>query len=216
MTDLTLTIGDKNLSSWSLRPWLLLMQAGIPFTEQNIKLDQPETRKVLNEKSPSGLVPFLTHGDISIWDSLAISEYVAEQFPEKELWPAETNARAVARSIACEMHSGFSALRTVWPMHFLREGLQHLTSGGVQREIDRIDHIWTDCRTRFGKAAANDEGFLFGTFSVADAMFAPVVSRFVTYGPVSLSPEATAYRDLIWSLPTMKAWGEGARAEIEE
>ena len=214
MTDLTLTIGDKNLSSWSLRPWLLLMQAGIPFTEQNIKLDQPGTRKVLNEKSPSGLVPFLTHGDISIWDSLAISEYVAEQFPEKELWPAAANARAVARSIACEMHSGFPALRTVWPMHFLREGLHHLTSGGVQREIDRIDHIWTDCRARFGKTAASDEGFLFGAFSIADAMFAPVVSRFVTYGPVSLSPEATAYRDLIWSLPAMKAWGEGARAEL--
>lgn len=214
MTDLVLTIGDKNLSSWSLRPWLLLTQAGIPFTEQNIKLDKHDTRKILSEKSPSGLVPFLTHGDVSIWDSLAIAEYVAEQFPEKLLWPDDGHARAVARSVACEMHSGFSALRTVWPMHFLREGLRHLTSGGVQRDIDRINQIWTDCRTRFGKKASSDEGFLFGAFSVADAMFAPVVSRFVTYGPVSLSPDASAYRDLIWSLPAMKAWGEGAQAEL--
>ena len=214
MTDLVLTIGDKNLSSWSLRPWLLLTHAGIPFTEQNIKLDQPETRKILSQKSPSGLVPFLTHGDISLWDSLAISEYVAEQFPEKQLWPAEVQPRAVARSVASEMHSGFSAMRTVWPMQFLREGMQHLTTGGVQRDINRINQIWTDCRTRFGEAAANDEGFLFGAFSVADAMFAPVVSRFITYGPVSLSPEASAYQDFIWSLPAMKRWADGARAEL--
>jgi len=214
VTDLVLTIGDKNLSSWSLRPWLLLTQAGIPFTEQNIKLDQPETRKILSEKSPSGLVPFLTHGDVSIWDSLAISEYVAEQFPKKQLWPAEAQTRAVARSVACEMHSGFATLRTLWPMHFLREGMQHLTTGGVQRDIDRINQIWTDCRTRFGEAAGGDEGFLFGAFSIADAMFAPVVSRFVTYGPVSLSPKASAYRDFIWSLPAMTLWADGARAEL--
>ena len=114
MSDLVLGIGDKNLSSWSLRPWLLLTEAGIPFTEENIRLDRPETREVLREKSPSGLVPYLIHGDVNIWDSLAIMEYVSELFPEKELWPADREARARARSIAAEMHSGFSALRAVW------------------------------------------------------------------------------------------------------
>lgn len=218
MTGLTLTIGDKNLSSWSLRPWLLLTQAGIPFTEENIRLDRPETRKILSEKSPSGLVPFLTHkqqgGDVKIWDSLAIMEYVAELYPEKELWPADQKARAVARSVAAEMHSGFSALRTVWPMVFTREGLCHVTSGGVQRDIDRINDLWTSCRIEFGATADSGGDFLFGKFSIADAMYAPVVSRFVTYGPVKLSPEASRYRDMIFALPAMKAWGDGARAEI--
>jgi glutathione S-transferase len=210
MTGLTLTIGDKNLSSWSLRPWFLLTQAGIPFTEENIRLDRPETRKILSEKSPSGLVPFLTHDDIKLWDSLAIMEYVAELFPEKELWPADQKARAVARSVTAEMHSGFSALRTVWPMVFTREGLQHVTSGGVQRDIDRINDLWTSCRIEFGSGG----DFLFGKFSIADAMYAPVVSRFVTYGPVKLSPEAASYRDTMFALPAMKAWGDGAKAEI--
>jgi len=120
MPELVLTIGDKNLSSWSLRPWILLKHAGIPFTEENIKLDLPETRKILREKSPSGFVPFLNHGEVSIWDSLAIAEYVNELFPEKQLWPEDQSARAVARSVSAEMHSGFSALRTVWPMLFTR------------------------------------------------------------------------------------------------
>ena len=210
MTDLTLTIGDKNLSSWSLRPWFLLTQAGIPFTEENIKLDRPESRKVLAEKSPSGLVPFLTHGNLKIWDSVAIAEYVNELFPGKQLWPENPQARAIARSVAAEMHSGFSNLRTVWPMVFTREGWLHVTSGGVQRDIDRINDLWTMCRKKYG--AGGD--FLFGKFSIADAMYAPVVSRFVTYGPVKLSPEAAAYRDMMFALPSMKQWGDGARAEL--
>lgn len=210
MPELTLTIGDKNLSSWSLRPWLLMKQAGIPFTEENIKLDRPETRKILAEKTPSGLVPFLTHGEIKIWDSLAIMEYVAELFPEKQLWPEDAGARALARSVAAEMHSGFSALRTVWPMVFTREGLRHVTSGGVQLDIERINDLWTRCRKEFGGSGE----FLFGRFSIADAMFAPVASRFVTYGPVELSPEAAAWRDMMMALPAMKEWGDGARTEI--
>jgi glutathione S-transferase len=210
MTELILTIGDKNLSSWSLRPWLLLKQAGVPFTEDNIKLDQPETRKTLAEKSPSGLVPFLNHGDVRVWDSLAIAEYVSEQFPEKQLWPEDRAARAVARSVSAEMHSSFSALRTVWPMLFTREGLELSTAGGVQRDIDRINAIWTECRKRFGGGG----NFLFGNFSIADAMYAPVVSRFVTYGPIELNPEAAAYVETIRTLPAMKEWGDGARKQL--
>ncbi|MEZ5894539.1 MAG: glutathione S-transferase family protein [Parvularculaceae bacterium] len=209
MSDLILTIGDKNLSSWSLRPWFLMTQAGIAFTEDNIKLDAPETRKILKEKSPSGLVPFLTHGDLKIWDSLAIAEYLNDLFPEKQLWPEDRKARAIARSVAAEMHSGFSNLRTVWPMVFTREGWLHVTSGGVQADIDRINHLWTRCRKEFGQGG----DFLFGKFSIADAMYAPVVSRFITYGPVPLSPEASRYRDMMFALPAMKKWGDGARAQ---
>lgn len=218
MTDLTLTIGDKNLSSWSLRPWLLMKYAGIPFKEENTGLDRPDSKKNLNEKSPSGLVPCLTHHhngrDVKVWDSLAIMEYVAELFPEKRLWPEDDEARAIARSVTAEMHSGFSALRTVWPMAFTRTGLSHLTTGGVQRDIDRINALWTWCRKEYGQNADSGGEFLFGSFSIADAVYAPVVSRFVTYGPVDLSPEATTYRDMIFALPAMKEWGEGARSEI--
>jgi glutathione S-transferase len=218
MSDLTLTIGDKNLSSWSFRPWFLMTQAEIAFTEENIQLDQPNSRKVLAEKSPSGLVPFLTHkkdgGEIQIWDSLAIAEYLNDLFSEKQLWPQDMAARAFARSISAEMHSGFSAIRNVWPMMFTREGLKHTTSGGVQREIGRIDHLWTEARTRFGAKANDDEGFLFGKFSIADAMYAPVVSRFITYGPVKLSLDAAAYMEMMSTLPAWRQWGDGARAEV--
>ncbi len=211
--DLILAIGDKTLSSWSFRPWFLMKQAGVPFTEEVIRLDRPETRRVLKEKSPAGLVPFLTHGEVRIWDSLAIMEYVSELYPEKQLWPAARAARAVARAAAAEMHSGFSALRTVWPMYFTRENLAHLTTGGVARDIDRIDALWTECRTRFGRADPSGGPFLFGTFSIADAMYAPVVSRFLTYGPVRLSPESAAYMETIRAQPAFLEWGEGAKAE---
>ncbi len=219
MTELVLTIGDKNLSSWSLRPWLLMKQAGIPFTEENIKLDQPQTRKFLAENSPAGLVPYLKDQtdkqEIPVWDTMAIAEYLNERFPEKQLWPTDLAARAFARSICAEMHSGFSGLRTVWPMQFVREGLRHLTTGGVQRDIDRINAIWTEARAKFGTRSKNDAGFLFGEFSIADAMYAPVVSRLVTYGPVALSPLASEYRDMMHALPAMSAWGDGARAELD-
>ena len=215
MTDLTLAIGDKALSSWSFRPWFLMTHAGVPFTEDNIRLDRPDTRKILAEKSPAGLVPFLTHktegSAVQVWDSLAIMEYVNELYPDKALLPAAPQARAVARAVSAEMHSGFSALRTVWPMNFLREDLRHLTTGGVQRDINRIDAIWTDCRTRFGA----DGPFLFGTFSIADAMYAPVVSRFITYGPVPLGKESAAYLETIRALPAFREWGAGAAAETE-
>lgn len=220
MSDLTLTIGDKNLSSWSLRPWFLLKQSGIGFAEQNIRLDQPETGKILKEVSPSGLVPFLTHhadnGDIKVWDSLAIAEYVNELYPEKQLWPAAPAARAFARAVSAEMHSGFSAMRNVWPMQFLRSDLKHLTTGGVQRDIDRIAAIWRECRTTFGANAGAGGDFLFGSFSIADAMYTPVVSRFLTYGPLDLNAEAAAYIETIRALPAFKEWGDGAAAELAQ
>ncbi|MEM9013789.1 MAG: glutathione S-transferase family protein [Pseudomonadota bacterium] len=209
MTNLILTIGDKNLSSWSMRPWILMTQAGIPFTEENIQLDRPESRRLLREKTPAGLVPALHHGDVEVWDSLSIAEYLAETHPDKALWPAEPRARAFARSISAEMHSGFSALRTVWPMNFLRLGLQHLTTGGVQRDIDRIDHIWTTARREFGDGG----DFLFGEFSIADAMYAPVVSRLLTYGPTEVSKTAQRYIETISSLRAYREWGDGAAAE---
>ncbi len=210
MSDLTLTIGDKNLSSWSFRPWFLMTQAGVPFAEENIRLDRPESRGILKEKSPSGLVPFLTHGDLRIWDSLAIMEYVADLFPEKQLWPAASGPRAVARAVSAEMHSGFSALRTVWPMMVLREGLAHTTQAGVLKDIARVDDLWTLCRTQYGDGG----DFLFGAFSIADAMYAPVVSRFFTYGPVKVSAESTAYMETIRATDAWKKWRAGAEAEV--
>ncbi|MEO1251369.1 MAG: glutathione S-transferase [Pseudomonadota bacterium] len=214
MTDLLLTIGDKELSSWSFRPWFAMTQVGVPFTEETIRLDRPETRGILKEKSPSGTVPFLTlkkEGRVlKIWDSLAILETVAELYPENRLWPEDPAARAVARSVSAEMHSSFSALRTVWPMMFTREGLRHTTSGGVARDIARIDALWTQCRETYGGGG----DFLFGAFSIADAMYAPVVSRFLTYGPVDVSAPSKAYMKTVTATLAWKKWLDGAHAEI--
>lgn len=210
MNDLTLYIGDKDLSSWSLRPWLAMKQTGIPFTEKMFKLNQPTTNAVISTASPSGLVPCLVAGGFTIWDSLAILEYLAETFPDRKLWPAEKNARARARSVSAEMHSGFADLRKNWPMKFTNIALGQKPIPEVKKNIDRIAAIWTGCRKEFGTGGP----FLFGAFSIADAMYAPVVSRFTTYGPVDLPKEAAAYRDMMFALPSMKAWGEGAAAEI--
>ncbi len=208
---LTLVIGDKNLSSWSLRPWLLMREAGIPFTERLVRLDRPETKAEIAKYSPSGRVPCLIDGETAIWDSLSIADYLAEKFPEKALWPLDARSRAVARSVAAEMHSGFGALRGFWPMNFTREGMRHLT-GGVEGDIARIAAIWETCRRDFGAGGP----FLFGRFSIADAMYAPVVSRFQTYGPVALPPLAEEWRAMMWALPTMRDWGEGAKAEARD
>lgn len=208
---LTLHIGDKNLSSWSLRPWLLLKQADIPFTENMIRFGRADTRAQMLKQSPTGLVPCLVDGKTAVWDSLAIAEYVAESFPEKQLWPSDKAARAEARSISAEMHSGFSALRTVWPMNFARVGMKHIQPDAVRADIARVADIWEGARRRFGEASGGP--FLYGKFSIADAMYAPVVSRFQTYGPVHLPPLAESWRALMWALPAMREWGEGARAE---
>ncbi|MEL7485922.1 MAG: glutathione S-transferase family protein [Pseudomonadota bacterium] len=209
MTDLKLTIGDKNLSSWSLRPWFLMKQADIPFEEETIFLDRPETRRTLAEKSPAGFVPFLTHDDLRIWDSLAIAEYLNDLYPDKILWPEDRRARAIARSVSAEMHSGFSNLRTVWPMMVLRRDLKHTTSGGVARDLDRVFSIWRDCRDRFG----DDGPFLFGRFSIADAMYAPVASRITTYGPVDAPAACAEYVETILATPAFAEWTRGAEAQ---
>ncbi|MEM6536686.1 MAG: glutathione S-transferase family protein [Pseudomonadota bacterium] len=210
--DLTLVIGNKDLSSWSLRPWLALKHFGIPFREKNIQLDTPASKDALKAASPSGLVPCLYDGDLMVWDSLAILEYLNDRFAEHAMWPEDQDARAHARCISAEMHSGFSALRTVWPMMFTRENLNHLTTGGVGRDIARVATLWTDARQRFGSHHGGP--FLYGAFSIADAMYAPVASRFRTYGPVNIGKDASAWMETILSHPAMLEWGRGAEEEL--
>ena len=204
--ELTLIIGNKNYSSWSLRPWLLLKQAGIPFKEIRLAIGVDDLFKF----SPSGKVPVLKHGTLTVGDSLAIAEYLAEQFPEKTLWPRDTEARAVARSLSAEMHSGFTDLRTQMNMncrgHFPGLGM----TPEVEKDIRRIQQIWQDSRSRFGQGGE----FLFGQFSIADAMYAPVSFRFVTYD-VPLSPVAQAYVHTLQRLPAMQEWLAAAKQETE-
>ena len=205
---LKIILGNKNYSSWSLRPWLALKHCGIPFEEQVIFLDKPTTQAEIAKVSPSGRVPALVHDDLTIWDSLAICEYLNEQFPGAKLWPADVRARAHARSVSAEMHSGFTALRNTMPMK-IRESLPMAkVPDDVQKDIVRITSLWTDCRERFGARGA----FLFSAFSIADAMFAPVVTRFRTYG-VKLSGAAGSYAESLWSMPAMQEWVAAAKAE---
>jgi glutathione S-transferase len=203
-----LVIGNKNYSSWSLRPWMVLKQAGIPFEEERISFNDPDFRAKVARLSPSARVPVLYDGGLVVWDSLAIVEYLAERFPDRKLWPADPAARAVARALCAEMHSGFQALRSTLVMNFelsLSGGIWNLT---VQQEIDRIVAMWEDARARFGGAGS----LLFGSFSIADAFFAPVVQRFFAYG-IKLPPVARAYADEVAALPSFQEWARGARAE---
>ena len=209
MADFTLYIGNKNYSSWSLRGWLMAKAAGITFEEVLIRLRQPNTKAEALRHSPSGRVPALVHGEVSVWESLAIGEYLAELFPDAGLWPQDRAARAVARSVSTEMHAGFSALRTHFPMNARSSFPNRASTPEVQADVDRITAIWHDCRTRFGK----DGPFLFGsTLGNADAMYAPVVSRFRTY-KVELDAGAQAYCDAIWSWPPMQEWATAAKNE---
>ncbi|HLJ19805.1 MAG TPA: glutathione S-transferase family protein [Stellaceae bacterium] len=209
MADFTLYIGNKNYSSWSLRGWLMVKAAGITFEEVLIRLRQPNTKAEVLRHSPSGRVPALVHGDVSIWESLAIGEYLAELFPDAQLWPRDRAARAFARSVSTEMHAGFSALRNHFPMNLRSSFPNRASTPEVQADIDRINAIWHDCRTRFGK----DGPFLFGNaFGNADAMYAPVVSRFRTY-KVELDAGAQAYCDAVWSFPPMQEWAAAAKNE---
>ncbi|MDO9461400.1 MAG: glutathione S-transferase family protein [Alphaproteobacteria bacterium] len=209
MPEFTLVIGDKNTSSWSLRPWLLLRMAGIEFEELPVRLRLPDSKQNIVRHSPAGHVPVLKHNGLVIWDSLAIAEYVAEQFPEKQLWPADKAARAMARSISAEMHSGFAPLRIHMPMDMLGSHPgQDLDKEGVASDIARVQEIWRDARAQFGAGGP----FLFGAFSIADAMYAPVVSRFRTYGVVC-DAACSAYMEAVWNLPAMQLWIEGARQQ---
>jgi glutathione S-transferase len=205
---LTLVVGNKNYSSWSMRPWLVLKKSGAAFEEIVIPLDRPETRAEIFKHSPSGFVPTLKDDELTIWESLAICEYLAGKFPDANLWPKDPSARAIARSVSNEMHSGFSALRTNMPMNVRGNLPGKGRAPGVQEDINRISAIWRDCRTRFGQNGP----YLFGAFSIADAMYAPVASRFVTY-QVDLDADAKAYVNTLWSDPAMAAWVEGARRE---
>ena len=210
MDRLTLVIGNKNYSSWSLRPWLLLKQFGIAFDEVRIPLYQSGSLERTREASPSGRVPVLRDANLTVWDSLAICEYLAEKFPQLSLWPASLEARATARSISAEMHSGFATLRENMTMNCRKHLPGKGRAPGVQDDIDRITEIWRDCRTRYG--AGGD--MLFGKFCIADAMFAPVTFRFVTYG-VDTDPVSAAYIKAVQALAPMQDWLAAARAEQE-
>jgi glutathione S-transferase len=206
--EFTLIVGNKNYSSWSLRGWLAARLAGIAFDERLVMLSEPDSRSALLEHSPAGKVPVLKHGPRVVWDSLAIVEYLAEQRPAAGLWPADGGARALARSIAAEMHSGFTALRSHMPMN-LRRSLPGKGRGpGVAEDIARIGAIWLDCRSRFGSGGP----FLFGAASAADAMYAPVASRFRTYG-VTLDPAGEAYVEAIYAWPAFREWQAAGLAE---
>jgi glutathione S-transferase len=203
-----LVIGNKNYSSWSLRPWLLMTHAGIAFDEVNVRLFHGGFAAEIARYSPAGKVPVLIDGDVSVWDSLAIAEYLAERFPAQQLWPADRAARAYARSICAEMHSGFGNLRSQMPMNVTAVLPGMGWNVAVQHDVDRIAQIWIEARERHGAGGP----FLFGQFSIADAFYAPVVSRFATYG-IHLPEAAKPYADFILSLPAMQQWIAGARAE---
>lgn len=207
---LTLVIGNKNYSSWSMRPWVAAVAFGIPFNEVRILLDQPETAAIIAQFSHAGRVPVLVAGDISVWDSLAICEYLAEQFPDLHMWPQDVAARALARSITSEMHSGFSGLRTAMAMNIRASLPGRGRTNEAQGDIGRISEIWEDCLSRFGH-----HNFLFGDFSIADAFFAPVVMRFKTYG-VTLAPALQAYCDRMQAHPAVARWVREAMAETEK
>ena len=208
MAKATIYLGNKNYSSWSLRGWLMLSMSGLAFDEVVIPLDQPDTGETILKYSPSGRVPVLVHGKARIWDSLAIGEYLAEICPKAGLWPKARPARTRARSISAEMHAGFAALREALPMNVRRSFPGHEYSREVQADINRITAIWRTCRDRHGEGGA----FLFGGPGIADAMFAPVASRFRTYA-TDLDETSAAYLKAIHGLPAMKRWTQAAKNE---
>ncbi|MDF3835741.1 glutathione S-transferase family protein [Cupriavidus basilensis] len=203
-----LVIGNKNYSSWSLRPWLLMQHAGIAFEEIKVRLFTAGFDEAIARYSPAGKVPVLVDGDVTVWDTLSIAEYLAERFPEKQLWPADRAERALARSICAEMHAGFGNLRSQLPMNVTAVLPGRGWNVAVQRDVDRIAAIWSGLRARHAGAGP----FLFGAFTIADAYFAPVVSRFATYG-IHLPEAAKRYADFILALPAMQAWIADAREE---
>ncbi len=208
MSQGTLIIGNRNYSSWSLRAWLALEATGMEFDEIVVPLGQVDTEEQILRHSPTGRVPAFHHGDLLIWDSLAICEYLAEISPATGLWPEEPAARAIARSVVAEMHSGFVPLRKHMPMN-LRASYPGLGSGeGVGEDIERIAKIWNECRGSHGQGG----DLLFGDFTIADAFFAPIVSRFLTYG-VALEGAAGSYMEALWTYPPMVDWADKARAE---
>jgi glutathione S-transferase len=207
MAEFTIYIGNKNYSSWSLRAWLMLKQTKAAFDEVVIPIGQPTTRAEILRYSPSGKVPALIRGGVTVWESLAIGEYLAELFPQAQLWPQEREARAAARAVSQEMHAGFLPLRRHFPMN-MRSIFDREIIPEIQGDIDRITALWHDCRKRFG-AGGN---FLFGHFTIADAMYAPVVSRFRTF-KVPLDDGADAYAAAVAAWPPYQEWLAAARKE---
>jgi glutathione S-transferase len=209
MAQATLIISSKNYSSWSLRGWLLTRMAGLPFTEEPVSLEDRATRAELLLLSPSILVPCLIHDGNSVWDTLAIAEYLNELMPQAKLLPDDRGARARCRSVCGEMHSGFSALRSALPMNLKRYHPGFKVWAGALADIERIVTIWRDCFATHGGP------YLFGRLSMADAMYAPVVTRFLTYD-VALDADCAAYCRHIMEWPLMTEWVEAARREPED
>jgi glutathione S-transferase len=205
---LALHLANKNYSSWSLRAWLPLKQAGLDFEEAVIPLDRPETRDAVLRHSPSGRLPCLWHGAVHVWDSLAIGEYLAETFPASRLWPEDRIARARARSLCAEMHAGFAALRSELPMNVRAVGRKVTPTEQARADIARIVQIWTTTRAEHGAHGP----FLFGDFTLADAFYVPVASRFRTYG-VPLEGAARAWADHVLGLPAMREYAAAAKTE---
>ena len=211
-----LIIGNKNYSSWSLRAWLLMREAGIAFDEHRIALDVESTAAEIAAVTPAGTVPVLQLGGLTVWDTLAIAETVAERWPEAGLWPEDADVRAHARSIAAEMHAGFAVLRNSMPMNCRAMGRKVPLPDPLAREIDRVFAIWSDCFRRYGRYDRDGQGhgWLFGKFSVADAMYAPVVLRFRTYG-INLPESALHYPRRLLQSVAMQEWLAAAETETE-
>ena len=205
-----LFIGNKVYSSWSFRPWIVMRAFGIAFEETLVELRAAETSDRIRKFSPSGKVPCLVDGDVTVWESLAIMEYLAEKFPDKPVWPTDRRARAHARAISSEMHSGFQALRNHCPMTITQRFKPKPVPADVHANIARITAIWAEARTRFGTAAGGP--FLYGTFTAADGMYAPVVSRLYTYG-IAVDAISQTYIDAIRTHPAYAAWVAEAAAE---
>ena len=209
MSKATLTISSKNYSSWSLRGWLLCKLAGLDFEEQQVPSDDPAVRAELLLLSPSFLVPRLSHDEVSVWDTLALAEYLHELRPQSGLLPASRVSRAHCRSICGEMHSGFGNLRSALPMNLKSHHPGFKVWAGAQADIDRITLVWREC------LSASGGPYLFGALSMADAMYAPVCTRFVTYD-VKLDPACAQYRDRIMAWPAMRQWIDEAKLEPDE
>jgi glutathione S-transferase len=207
MSEIHLIIGNKNYSSWSLRPWILMTHLGVAFRETIVPLDTPEFKDEISRFGPTGRVPVLQHGDLTIWDSLAICEYVAELTGRG--WPAGREARAVARSVCAEMHAGFSNLRAQWPLNATARNRHTPMTPGLEADVERVEEIWADCRSRFGRKGGP---WLFGEYSIADAMYAPVVLRFNTYG-APLTETARWYIAAALEDDAMQKWLLAAKDE---
>lgn len=209
---LKLIIANKCYSSWSMRPWLLLRAFGIPFEEVLIPFgptfDDPEWKRQVKAYNPSGKVPALVDGDIRVWESIAILEYVADRHADLAIWPRDPAARALARSVTAEMHSGFSALRGACPVNLGKVFAPHDRGHAVAHNVARITAIWRDCRSRFGQGG----DFLFGAFSAADAMYAPVCARLRSYS-IKVDPVSEAYCDAVYALPAFAEWRDAALKE---